>query len=347
MKSIVLIPAYKPDARMTDLVAALAQRALTVIVIDDGSGTDYRALFERVKPFAQVVSCEQNGGKGAAIKIGLRYIQKHFKPPYSVVTADADGQHRVKDIVRVVKLAKKNPDALVTGCRLISREMPLRNWFGNFYTKIAFLFATGRHSTDTQTGLRGFSDRAVPFMLGVKGRRYEYEMNVLLWWARCNRPMVEIPIRTIYLDGNSTSHFKAVRDSVIIYGEILRFSGVAFGCFLADTALFCLLYTLLPLQDAAFLAANAAARLGTSLLYFGLLRLLSRRHFPDFELSYARQFDFIAADWVLNTAVLWGLLWGLPPLWAKVLADVLLYLIGFIPQRKMMTQRRFDHDDIT
>ena len=347
MKIIVLIPAYKPEKKLTNLAEELSKNGLSVVIVDDGSGVSFRNVFDKSEKFAEVVHCEKNGGKGRALKRGIGYISERFVPPYIIVTADADGQHKVTDILRVAETASADPDSLVLGTRTISSDMPTRNWLGNLLTKAAFLLSSGKFLNDTQTGLRGFSDRMIPFMLGVKGSRYEYEMNVLLLWARSNSPITEIPINTIYEDGNSTSHFKAVRDSVIIYGEILRFSGVAFGCFLADTALFCLLYTLLPLQDAAFLAANAAARLGTSLLYFGLLRLLSRRHFPDFELSYARQFDFIAADWVLNTAVLWGLLWGLPPLWAKVLADVLLYLIGFIPQRKMMTQRRFDHDDIT
>ena len=220
MDSIILIPAYKPEAQMTDLVAALAQKNLTVVVVDDGSGAPYRDRFAEVEAHARLVTCEQNGGKGEALRVGLRYIREHFSPPYSVVTADADGQHRVKDILRVARVARRHPESLVLGCRTVSREMPLRNWFGNFYTKIAFFLATGRFFRDTQTGLRGFSDRMIPYLLGIRGNRYEYETNALLWWGRCGQPILEVPIRTVYLDGNSTSHFKAVRDSVRIYAKI-------------------------------------------------------------------------------------------------------------------------------
>ena len=337
MDSIILIPAYKPEAQMTDLVAALAQKNLTVVVVDDGSGAPYRDRFAGVEAHARLVTCEQNGGKGEALRVGLRYIREHFSPPYSVVTADADGQHRVKDILRVARVARRHPESLVLGCRTVSREMPLRNWFGNFYTKIAFFLATGRFFRDTQTGLRGFSDRMIPYLLGIRGNRYEYETNALLWWGRCGQPILEVPIRTVYLDGNSTSHFKAVRDSVRIYAEILKFSALPFGCFLLDTALFCLLDAFLPLNGVMLVLANSFARLGTTALWFSLLYRSSRKHISDFEIKTPQLLAFAAADWLLNTAVLWGMIQVITPLWAKVIADVLLFFIGLIPQRAVFT----------
>ena len=75
---------------------------------------------------------------------------------------------------------------------------------------------------DTQTGLRAFSNQDVAFMQQIEGERYEYEINVLLEYAKRNRRICEVPITTIYLDDNKSSHFHAVRDSLLIYMEILK-----------------------------------------------------------------------------------------------------------------------------
>ena len=59
----------------------------------------------------------------------------------------------------------------------------------------------------------------------IPGERYEYEMNVLLDLARRHIPIREIEIETIYIDGNASSHFRPVPDSVSIYKQIIRTFG--------------------------------------------------------------------------------------------------------------------------
>ncbi len=332
--NIVLIPAYKPDEKLTDLACSLHNKGLTVIIVDDGSGQEYRALFEKAERYAEVVICSRNGGKGAAIKTGLAYIRGKFEAPYTVTTADADGQHRLKDIVRVSKRARSHPEALVLGYRTISREMPLRNWFGNFYTKIAFLLATGKYVSDTQTGLRAFSDRLVPFMLAVRGTRYEYETNVLLNWARCNNAIVEVPIRTIYHDGNSHSHFRAVWDSVLIYWEIIKFAAPSFVCLFLELLLFCLSVAFIP-WGLHPLADNIAVRLLTATLFFMLTNWSVRRYPAVKKLSPRRFLLMEAVSLVLNTAAVWAMMkGGLPPLGAKLIANLTLFFAGITLQRK-------------
>ena len=333
MKKIILIPAYKPDATMTDLVSSLHSRGFSVVVVDDGSGAEYAAMFEKAKPFADVVGVEKNGGKGAAIKKGLTYISEHFASPFTVVTADADGQHSVEDIINVAELAQQSPDALVLGCRTISRDIPLRNWLGNVYTKAVFRLSTGRSITDTQTGLRGFSDKTIPFMLAQKGSRYEYEMNVLLWWVRGGMPVKEVPIRTLYFEGG-VSHFKAIRDSVIIYWQIIKFSLPSYIGFFADVALFALLWFVLPFGFfTRLLAANIGARLISAPVHFLWLYFASRR-FPDYNLPSAkRYFSLAAAIIAVNTLMLWGLMsLGAAATVAKIIVNVIMYLLTVFVQ---------------
>lgn len=333
MKIIVLIPAYKPEKKLTNLAEELSKNGLSVVIVDDGSGVSFRNVFDKSEKFAEVVHCEKNGGKGRALKRGIGYISERFVPPYIIVTADADGQHKVTDILRVAETASADPDSLVLGTRTISSDMPTRNWLGNLLTKAAFLLSSGKFLNDTQTGLRGFSDRMIPFMLGVKGSRYEYEMNVLLLWARSNSPITEIPINTIYEDGNSTSHFKAIRDSIIIYWEIVKFSAPSFFSFALDVALFVLLLC----AGLHAVIANIAARLVTAPLNFAVLKLINFRHRTDTRLSPLRYAAVAAAVLALNTLLLWGLcLLGTETAGAKVLADIFTFFMSFVFQRKLM-----------
>ena len=70
--------------------------------------------------------------------------------------------------------------------------------------------------------MRAFSSRLLPGMDRIEGERYEYEMNVLLWIARRKIPIREMEIETIYIDGNASSHFRPLRDSLIIYSQFFR-----------------------------------------------------------------------------------------------------------------------------
>ena len=72
---IVLIPSYEPDIRLVRLVESLRMvRGLRVLVVDDGSGPAYAALFAAVAALgATVLVHEVNRGKGAALKTGFSH----------------------------------------------------------------------------------------------------------------------------------------------------------------------------------------------------------------------------------------------------------------------------------
>ena len=111
MQKIALIPAYCPEDRMIDLLKKLSELNFSVLVIDDGSGENYDAIFNKASQYADVKRYQNNRGKGEALKYGLRCIAEIFQPPYTVVTADADGQHRGEDIVKVSETATKLMEA--------------------------------------------------------------------------------------------------------------------------------------------------------------------------------------------------------------------------------------------
>lgn len=340
MEKIVLIPAYKPGENLTALVQALHGSGLKIVVVDDGSGAAYAAVFESVKSYAAVVTCSENGGKGTALKHGFAFIREHFAPPYCVTTADADGQHRVQDILAAAQTAAEHPGAMVLGCRAQNKEMPMRNRLGNLYTKLAFFLSSGRYVRDTQTGLRGFSDDALPFLLSVPGKRYEYEMNVLLWWTRHGKSVCEVPIQTLYINGNATSHFKAVSDSLKIYSKILRFSAPHFFAFAADVLLFAaLFFGLNPFADGMLFIANIAARILSGTLHFLLLKQADRAVRLKKHLSVLRYSLLALAILVPNTLLLWWFVsLHVAVIWAKILSNVCMFFACVAFYRGLMYQ---------
>lgn len=101
MNHIALIPAYQPDKELIKIISDLTEQNFIVITIDDGSGQAYESLFSSASAKAVVLRHEINQGKGEALKTGMRYIMEQIKEPYLIVTADADGQHQIQDILNV------------------------------------------------------------------------------------------------------------------------------------------------------------------------------------------------------------------------------------------------------
>jgi putative flippase GtrA len=141
-----------------------------------------------------------------------------------VITADADGQHMIEDIVKVSNILENDEDSLVLGCREFdSKQVPFKSKFGNTLTRFVFKYLCGLSISDTQTGLRGIPKKLLPLSCQVEGERYEYETNVLLTFKLENINIREITINTLYENNNNESHFNPLRDSVKIYAVILKY----------------------------------------------------------------------------------------------------------------------------
>ena len=88
--------------------------------------------------------------------------------------------------------------------------------------------AAGLDLSDTQSGLRGIPHGMVHALLEIGSSRYEFELDMILSLAQRNVNIIEVPIRTIYIDGNRSSHFRPLSDSFRILGRLgSHFSGSA------------------------------------------------------------------------------------------------------------------------
>lgn len=334
---IALIPAYKPDKKMISTVKELTKNGFSVIVVNDGSGCKYAEIFREAEKYSEVLIHIRNKGKGAALRTGIEYIKKYFVPPYSIVTVDADGQHSVEDAVLVCNTAISQPDCLILGSRGFNggAKVPLRSRIGNRLTSIVFLFSSGRYVRDTQTGLRGFTDRAVDKMLSIEGDRYEYEMNVLMNYARSGMNIVEVPICTIYLDGNSSSHFDPVKDSARIYREILKFSASSLISFVIDYLLFCMFSGVIGIVA----IANILARILSSTANYSLnRRFVFSGNGSSVGKSAAQYFMLAAFILICNTVLLSIIVSATPinPYAAKIIVECVMFVVSWAVQKTII-----------
>lgn len=328
---IVLIPAYKPDERLVELVRALRDQALDVQLVDDGGQQTYAPIFEQCRALgAQVAVHTVNLGKGRALKTGINAALINWPELRGIVTADADGQHTPQDILRLMEAAKAHPDTLILGSRAFTGDVPFKSRWGNRITRFVYALASGVHVGDTQTGLRVLPRGALEEMMRIDGERYEYEMNVLLKLRDMKLGVFEVPIETIYIDDNAGSHFNPVRDALRIYLVIFKYLFSSVTSFAVDYALY---WLFLWLGVSGFVS-YALARLVSSQVNYHL-----NKHtvFSGRGTKYSMAKYYVLA--VVQGAIGAGLVQFLPgvvPISAgiiKIPVDLVLFALSYIIQR--------------
>ena len=239
--AVVLIPSYEPDELLVNVVEELVNNEFPVLVVNDGSGLEFEPIFDKVKDKVRYLSYEKNMGKGYAMKYGYKNLLSFYPNAKYVITADGDGQHALKDIIRVYdELVKHNQ--LVFGVRHFDHKVPFRSRFGNDFSKTTRSLLTKQYIQDDQCGLRGFPIRYLDFLIKINGNRYEYEMNQMVDFQLSHSPTYTLPIDTIYLDNNSRSHFSPFKDTFRIQTIIFLHALPAIGCLIIQMLLMMLGY---------------------------------------------------------------------------------------------------------
>lgn len=336
----IVIPAYKPEEPCKRTIEeAISAGFSRIIVVNDGSGPTYESFFKEIEKLPQVTLLTHavNQGKGRALKTVFHYILNHQLPIEAIITADADGQHLVSDMVKIAHELKASPNHVVLGARDFKQPgIPFRSRFGNRFTRLLFRLSTGADLTDTQTGLRGIPVKFLPRLLDVLGERFEYEMNMLAALKKNYIPVSEVTIETVYLDDNKSSHFHPLRDSYHIY-KIFIFYGISGAAsFGLDIGLFWLFVQLLRDEspESFIIIATIAARVLSSLFNYyvnrnkvfkqGSKRSLLRYYIlAAFIMGVsAASVHFLYAEWLGHGEVI-----------LKVMVDTVLFIFGFIAQR--------------
>lgn len=249
---IVIIPTYDPNETiMSDFMEKLQTEFKNIVVVNDGCRSEFDEFFKKLEAKKiTVLKNNVNLGKGMALKHAYNYILNKYPKCKGVVSADCDGQHTVNDIKKLAEACIENPEALVIGVRDFNQEIvPKRSRFGNKVTRIVMEELIDLSVTDTQTGLRAMSYEMIKTFIKSGGERYEYETNQLIDCKEKNIPIVEVPIETIYIDGNSESHFNPIGDSIKIYKLFSTYFTKALLTVLLNVLIFNLIVKVLTLHN--------------------------------------------------------------------------------------------------
>lgn len=159
MKIIIFIPAYNEQASILKMITAVKKTyGGFPLIVDDGSTDDTAELAKSAG--CLVVRHPFNKGLGASCRTGLRRCYEMGAD--IAIKIDADCQHRVEDIEKIVKpIAEDKADA-VFGSRFLGGlqyKMPFYRAIGNKFFSYLTWFLVGQKVTDGQTGLMAFHKR--------------------------------------------------------------------------------------------------------------------------------------------------------------------------------------------
>lgn len=345
-KAIILIPSLEPDNKLLSYVNELKKQGITdIVIVDDGSGNDYQAIFHELDMNGCIVLHHfENYGKGRALKTGFKYIQENYHSFACVVTADSDGQHSVEDVLRISELSKKNPNELCLGIRdFTTPGIPAKSLLGNRFASFVFAALYGRRLADTQTGLRAFGMPLLEFMLTVKGDRFEYEIQMLIACVKADIAMQMLPIQVIYMNANEGTHFKPFRDSAriigILFSDFIRFSVSSIVSAAVDLGIAWFLLdffgTFFKSEYLKILSATSVARLISIGVNYMLNRNFVFREKKTAKQSLIRYLILCAIIILFSSTGVYVLhrFFGLNEKIGKITVDTLLYLLSYRMQQ--------------
>ena len=240
---VALIPAYKPSFELINITNSLLQNNISVVIVNDGSEKEFDYIFSQLDKKAVILKNAINLGKGAALKHGINYILNHYKNAESIITLDCDGQHKIQDILNLIENFNQNIDFAI-GVRKFDNKVPLRSNIGNKATKAIFKIMFGKKILDTQSGLRIFNLDFAKLVLKIPYNGYEFEMQMLILACNQNKRILQVPIETIYIDNNASSHFNPIFDSLSIYFVLFRHTGNSIITALIDYIVFVIAFSL-------------------------------------------------------------------------------------------------------
>lgn len=345
MKVAVIIPSLNPDGKLIDVVDALVNEGFEdIIVVNDGSDSNHMKPFEKVQNYQQctVLTHEVNMGKGRALKTAFEYCIANRDGLEGVVTVDGDNQHKAKDILNCCKKMLELNNKVVLGVRDFSgKDVPFKSRFGNNITSFVFRFACGIRISDTQTGLRAIPYEYLPLMCKISGERFEYETNMLLEMKNNGVEMVEVPIETVYIEENASTHFHPIRDSFKIYGVILKYLFGSFASFLLDISMFSLInFLLLKVAGASvrIFVATLAARAISSIFNYCYNRKAVFEHGGRVASSVIRYYTLCVVQLCMSYGMVYFItkVLSLGPVLttvAKAAVDTILFIVSFQIQR--------------
>jgi glycosyltransferase involved in cell wall biosynthesis len=249
---VAIIPAFNEDKYIASVVLKARRWVDRVLVVDDGSDDLTADLASQAG--ATLVRHTENRGKGAAVRTGLEWaLATHVQ---AVILLDGDGQHHPHDIENLLNPVLVGDADMVVGSRFLGvdtpRNVPRWRMFGQRALNALTAVASGQVMTDSQSGFRALSPRAMRVLCGsLQGDGFSLESEMQLVAHQHGLRTVEAPVAMDYhvpLKRNPVAHALQVIDGLLrlvgqarpllfisLPGLILLALGLALGMVVVNT----------------------------------------------------------------------------------------------------------------
>jgi glycosyltransferase involved in cell wall biosynthesis len=218
-RPVAVVPVYDHEHAVGAVVDGLVAASLPCILVDDGSRPSCAAVLDALVAGGRGVTVLRraiNGGKGAAVADGLRAA---LRAGYThALQVDADGQHALEDVSRLLDAASGNPTAVICGQPVFDASMPRARFYFRYLTHVfVWLNTLSLEVRDSMCGFRVYPLAQTVAMLDSEhpGARMDFDVEVLVRLHWRGAPMVWVPTRVRYpTDG--VSHFRLLLDNALI-----------------------------------------------------------------------------------------------------------------------------------
>ncbi len=348
MDFLIVIPALNPGEELISYTDTLISNGYKrILVVDDGSREEFRPIFDAIeeKDGCTILRHEVNLGKGRALKDAMKWYLQNITGFGGIITVDSDGQHRAEDVDKIAKALQGEPEALILGARDFNADnVPPKSRFGNKCTRVVMKLFIGGDVHDTQTGLRGIPNNLIERYSELNGDRFEYETVMLMDAIKSRTQIREVTIETVYIDGNSETHFHPIIDSfkiyMVIFGTFFKYLISSLSSFVVDYGIFCSLVYILGKTDMTqsrmVWISTAAARVCSSLFNYTINRNVvfkSKRGNTTIIMYYTLCVLQMACSAALVSLI--GAT-GFPVQWGKILVDSVLFVVSYRIQKTVI-----------
>jgi len=275
---VIGLPAYNEEKNIAKIIIQLQKVADKIIVCDDGSKDLTGVISERMG--AIIITHPKNLGYGASIR--SLFLKAREIDADILVTFDADNQHMIEDIKKVIEPIESNKADMVIGSRFLEKKensVPTYRKFGiKTITKISNL-STDVKVTDSQSGFRAYSKKVLETIIPS-----EYGMGVsteiLIKANKNNFRIIEVPI-TVRYEGDTSTHNPVSHGTSVILSTLkfisienpLKFYGIPGIIFLA-IGLFFIVWTVQVFAESRMIITNISM-IGIGSTIFGMMLMMT------------------------------------------------------------------------
>ena len=216
MKTVIGIPAFNEEKNIAAILVKLKKISQNIIVCDDGSNDLTATIAEGLG--AIVIRHERNLGYGAAIK--TIFLKAQEINADVLITFDADGQHRIEDIEKVLEPIKSNMADVVIGSRFLNNNQDIPK-----YRKVGIKAITeltnivgGTKITDSQSGFRAYNKKILENIKPTESGM-GISTEILIKTQKAGFRITEVPI-TISYEGETSTHNPVSHGSSVIFSTL-------------------------------------------------------------------------------------------------------------------------------